>query len=148
MFSVTGTGFAGARAVAEISESVRELIRRRATSMDHIEVLMRLYEAGGEPLTATDVERGARLGPETVARCLSELITSNLVVHDAPSNAYRYAAPSADRATVDELSALYHQRPVTLVKLVYAQPPNPVKSFADAFRIRDDEGPPQGGGRS
>jgi hypothetical protein len=79
---------------------------------------------------------------------LSELISSNLVVHDAPSNTYRYAAPNADRAAVDELSALYHQRPVTLVKLVYAQPPNPVKSFADAFRIRDDEGSSGDGGTS
>jgi DNA-binding Lrp family transcriptional regulator len=148
MFAAAGTGFARARAVAEISDNVRELIRRRATSMDHIEILMRLYEAGGEPLTVTDVERGARLGPETVARSLSELVSSGLIARDAASNTYRYAAPASDRATVDELSALYHQRPVTLVKLVYAQPPSPVKSFADAFRLRDDEDPSRGGGTS
>lgn len=101
---------------------------------------MRLYEAGGEPLTSQELERGARLGPETIGRCATALANARLVSHDPASDSYRYAPPNIDRATVDELSALYHQRPVTLVKLVYAQPPNPVKSFADAFRLRDDDG--------
>ena len=103
---------------------------------------MRLYEAGGEPLSTQELERGARLGPQTVARCAMELVDAQLVSHDPASNSFRYAPRNADRPVVDELSALYHQRPVTLVKLVYAQPPNPVKSFADAFRIRPDEEKP------
>ena len=114
--------------------------------MDHVEVLMRLYEAGGEPVTSQELERGARLGPQTVARCAAELVHARLASHDPASDSYRYAPPNMDRATVDELSSLYHQRPVTLVKLVYAQPPNPVKSFADAFRLRDDDA--GGGGQS
>ena len=109
---------------------------------------MRLYEAGGEPLTSQELERGARLGPQTVARCAAELVSARLVSHDPAADSYRYAPPNVDRATVDELSSLYHQRPVTLVKLVYAQPPNPVKSFADAFRLRDDEREPGGGGNT
>lgn len=100
---------------------------------------MRLYEAHGEPLTAMELERGARLGPQTVARCATELVRAHLASHDAASSSYRYAPANEDRPAVDELSTLYHQRPVTLVKLVYAQPPSSVKSFADAFRIRDDE---------
>ena len=134
--------------MAEISDDVRELIRRRVTSMDHVEVLMRLYEASGEPLTSMELERGARLGPQTVERCATDLVTARLASHDAASSSYRYAPANVDRPTVDALSALYHQRPVTLVKLVYAQPPNPVKSFADAFRLRDDEGPSGGGKES
>jgi hypothetical protein len=125
--------------VAEISEDVRELIRRRVTSMDHVEVLMRLFEAGGEPVTTAELQRGARLGPQTVARCAAELAIARLVSHDPAADSYRYAPPNVDRPTVEELASLYHQRPVTLVKLVYAQPPNPVKSFADAFRLRDDD---------
>jgi hypothetical protein len=130
--------------VAEISDDVRELIRRRVTSMDHVEVLMRLYEAGGEALTSQQLERGARLGPQTVARCAAELVSARLVSHDPASDSYRYAPPNVDRPTVEELASLYHQRPVTLVKLVYAQPPNPVKSFADAFRLRDESAPGEG----
>lgn len=125
--------------MVEISDNVRELIRRRVTSMDHIEVLMRLYEASGEPLTTQELERGARLGPQTVARCAMDLVHAKLASHDPASSSFRYAPSNAERTVIDELSALYNQRPVTLVKLVYAQPPNPVKSFADAFRIRGDE---------
>ena len=114
--------------------------------MDHVEVLMRLFEANGEPMSAMELERGARLGPQTVARCAADLVNARLVTHDAASDAYRYTAPSIDRPTVEELSALYHQRPVTLVKMVYAQPPSPVRSFADAFRLRDEDN--SGGGQS
>jgi hypothetical protein len=146
MFSSAGTAFAEARAVAEISENVRELIRRRVTSMDHVEVLMRVFEAAGEPVTSQELERGARLGPQTVTRCATDLVNARLVSHDPASDAYRYAPPNVDRATVEELASLYHQRPVTLVKLVYAQPPSPVKSFADAFRLRDEDDVSRGGG--
>jgi RIO-like serine/threonine protein kinase len=134
--------------VVEISENVRELIRRRVTSMDHVEVLMRLYESKGETLSAQELERAARLGPQTVERCASDLVSARLASRDPASDSYRFAATQPDQATVDELSALYHQRPVTLVKLVYAQPPNPVKSFADAFRLRDDEDQSEGGDKS
>lgn len=109
---------------------------------------MRLYEANGERVSVQDLERGTRLGPQTVTRCVTELVDARLVAHDPAANAYRYAPPNADRATVDELSSLYHQRPVTLVKLVYTQPSNPVQSFADAFKLRDDEERLGGGGES
>ena len=51
--------------------------------MDHVEVLMRLYEAHGEPVTLHELERGARLGPQTVARCATELVGAQLATHDA-----------------------------------------------------------------
>ena len=107
---------------------------------------MRLFEANGEPMTAQELERGARLGPETVARCGADLVNARLISHEPASNSYRYTALNVDRPIVEELSTLYHQRPVTLVKMVYAQPPSPVKSFADAFRLRDDDRP--GGGQT
>lgn len=107
---------------------------------------MRLFEANGEPMSATELERGARLGPQTVERCAQDLVNARLVTHDVAANAYRYSPPNIDRPIVEELSALYHQRPVTLVKMVYAQPPSPVKSFADAFRLRDED--KTGGGQT
>ena len=98
---------------------------------------MRLYEAAGEPLDLTAIQRTARLGPQTTAKVLADLVSAGLVAHEPASNSYRYSALGGDRATIDTLVALYHQRPVTLVKLVYAQPPSPVTSFADAFRLRE-----------
>jgi hypothetical protein len=108
--------------------------------MDHIEVLMRLHEAAGAPVPRAEVERTSRLGPQTVERALADLVRTGLATHDAAADAFRYAPTSPqDEPAVEALSVLYHQRPVTLVKLVYSQPSGPVKSFADAFRLRGRE---------
>ena len=100
---------------------------------------MRLFEAKGQPLTLDELQRTTRLGPVTVERAAKDLVTAHLAAHDAAAGTYSFVVSNAaDRDTVTELAALYHQRPVTLVRLVYAQPPSPVKSFADAFRLRHD----------
>jgi hypothetical protein len=133
-----GTSLAAGTAVSEIPPSVRELVRDRAPSMDHIEVLMRLVDAGGAELRADEIVHQTRLGSRSVSRALEDLLTSGLVGQDRASGSFRYAPRGADdRSTVEALAKLYHQRPVTLVKLVYEQPPAPVKSFADAFRLRN-----------
>jgi hypothetical protein len=106
--------------------------------MDHIEVLMRLVDAGGAELRADEIIHQTRLGARTVSRALEDLVTSGLAARDTASGSFRYAPQGThDRTTIEALAKLYHQRPVTLVKLVYEQPPAPVKSFADAFRLRN-----------
>ena len=98
---------------------------------------MRLVEAEGADLRSDEVVHQTRLGAMEVARALDDLVTSGLATRDSASGSFRYAPRGAnDQATVVALATLYHQRPVTLVKLVYEQPPAPVKSFADAFRLR------------
>jgi len=106
--------------------------------MDHVEVLMRLFDANETMLTPPQLERATRFGPETVARALADLVVGGLVRQEPASNAYAYAPRSTrDREAVEALAAMYHQRPVTLVRMIYEQPPTAVKSFADAFRLRD-----------
>lgn len=111
--------------------------------MDHVEVLMRLYEADGTALAPMDIERDARLTPQIVERALADLVATGLARRDAAANAYLFAPGGAvERRAVEALGVMYHTRPVTLVKLIYSQPPAPVKSFADAFRLRDEPAPP------
>jgi hypothetical protein len=125
--------------VSDITQDVRTLIRERLVSMDHVEVLMRLRDAAPDLVTVPQLERSTRLGPKTVARCLADLVHGGLARQEPASNAFAYAVQTPrDTAAVDELATLYNQRPVTLVKLIYEQPPTAVKSFADAFRLRDD----------
>lgn len=116
--------------------AVRELVRHRVPTMDHVEVLMRLYEAG-KPLSMADLVQSSRLAAKTVGNVAADLVRARLAAHDAALAVFAYSASADDRAKVDALAALYNQKPVTLVKLVYAQPPTAVQSFADAFRIVD-----------
>jgi hypothetical protein len=123
----------------EIPAEVRKLVRERVGTMDHVEVLMRLHASPDAPLTASAIEASSRLGPETVQRSLDHLARAGLARHDPASNSWRMQGNADDRRAVDALSIMYHQRPVSLVKLVYEQPPAPLKLFSDAFRIRKEE---------
>ena len=40
---------------------------------------------------------------------------------------------------VVRLLQLYKERPVTLIKMVYARAKDPLRTFADAFRLRKEE---------
>ena len=97
---------------------------------------MRLYEAA-KPVSVADLVQSSRLTPKTVGHVAAELTRARLVSHDAAAGTYVYSAGAEDQPRVQALAAMYNQKPVTLVKLVYAQPPTAVQSFADAFRIVD-----------
>src|SRR5688572_29000241 len=106
--------------------------------MDHVEVLMRLFEAGGQSIPGFELQRTTHVSAKVMEQALADLMAASLVVAGDAEATYRFAPSTRDAAEATEaLSKLYHQRPVTLVKLVYTQPPNPVVLFSDAFRMRD-----------
>jgi len=47
-------------------------------------------------------------------------------------------ADPALRAHVDTLAQAYRERPVTLIRIIYALRDGKIRSFADAFRLRKD----------
>jgi len=99
---------------------------------------MRLFEADGKPVAGFELQRTTHVSAKVMEQALADLMAASLVVTGDAEATYRYAPGSRDAAEATEaLATLYHQRPVTLVKLVYTQPPNPVVLFSDAFRIGD-----------
>ena len=59
------------------------------------------------------------------------------MVEAKENNAYRYspASPELD-ALVRALTKVYNERPVTLVRMIYAPRDEKIRSFADAFRLK------------
>lgn len=103
---------------------------------------MRLHQRPDQAFTFDDLLRLAHLDLKTLDRVAAELVASGLArdTRSADGRTLQYAARSVDdRRDVDALAQLYHQRPVTLVRLVYEQPSTPLRSFADAFRVRRDK---------
>jgi hypothetical protein len=42
-------------------------------------------------------------------------------------------------AQLQQLLELYRQRPVTMIRLVYEKPSDPLRDFSDAFRLRKEK---------
>jgi len=117
---------------------VRQLIARHLATMEQVDVLLLLSRAAGQWRTGEEIRKELRIDETGVAaRTFDELRGAGLVEMDAGDPPrYRYApANPRDQAAVDLLALAYNERPVTLVRAIYARP-TPAQSFADAFRLR------------
>ena len=125
----------------ELPGEVRHLIAQHVTTMEQVEVLLLLTRSPERALTVEEIRRELRLQPTAPSpMTLTSLQDGGLVEREgAHPPRFRYApANAALRRAVELLASAYNERPVTLVRLIYERP-DPVQSFADAFRLRRDE---------
>lgn len=117
---------------------VRQLIARHLATMEQVDVLLLLARTPEQWRTGEQIRTDLRIDEQGVAaRTFSELSAAGLIETDgATPPRYRYAPSNArDKAAVELLALAYNERPVTLVRAIYARP-TPAQSFADAFRLR------------
>ncbi|GLC25299.1 hypothetical protein [Roseisolibacter agri] len=132
---------------AGLPAAVLALIGGPVASMAHAEALLLLRRVAPESRTAAAIATEAQLPtPDAARRCLAELTAAALIA-GAGDDAYRYApADDAARQAVDALAEMYQTKPVTLIRAIYSRPatptraPSAVQSFADAFRLRREDG--------
>lgn len=120
-----------------VPEGIRLLLSRNLHTVDHVTVLVALHDARNQAHTAESMSRTARLSQLQAAVVLDQLKTAGFASQSA--SGYIYHLERHDPLAVDELAEMYHTRPVTLIRAIYDRPAAPVRSFADAFRIRKPE---------
>lgn len=125
-----------------LAAEVRRLIASHLASMDHVEVLVLLHRSAPAAVTQVDAARETRRPVELLTTVMADLVNGGLASR-APGpggdDIFAFAPQSESlRRDVEQLVAVYNERPVTLIRAVYDRPPEPVKSFADAFRLRKD----------
>ena len=129
--------------VEELSEDVRRLILASVPSLDALELLIGLVRRAPAVMTPDmlDRELGARRqGSEAIVRCFQSLQTQGIVAEGPPGLfGYRPSNAELDRA-VQGLLRAYNERPVTLIRTVYAlADQRRLQAFSDAFRLRKDK---------
>lgn len=126
----------------EFPENVERFIRDHIDSVELIEVLLLLKRNPGREWTAQQVSERLYTSPRSAANRLDALRASRLVsVREDGSQAYHRFQP-ADGAllrTVDDLEKVYGERRTTVINMVFSRPDEKIRTFADAFRIREDK---------
>jgi len=104
------------------------------------EILLYLRRNAAASHTAREVAAGLKPGTAIsevdVEKHIEMLRARDLVVLDAEKRARFQPATEALRAHADTLAAAYSERPVTLIRVIYALRDAKIKTFADAFRIK------------
>jgi hypothetical protein len=127
-----------------LPEAVRTLLAERLDSIAQLELLLLLHRTAPEAWQAAMLAAELRLETAWTQRQLVQLRDAGLLVEDPPgSGTFRFeAADVALGKAVEALAICYAERRVTVVSLLYSRPRDPIRVFADAFRIRreDDDG--------
>ena len=124
---------------SELPPDVLDLIRHHLTSIDHVEVLLRLRRAGAAGESVEEVAAAMRIDRETVARALGDLADARLVAEREPAR-WGYAPQTqVERDAVERLAEAYDERPLLLVRALQSIPTSTLRLFSDAFRLRRKE---------
>lgn len=124
-----------------LPEEVKRFLETNIDSVDQLEILRVLGEDPQKEWRAIDLAGEVQTAPQTIGSHLSALNArgllslqtrgSELFCRFGPNN-----AELAERAA--RLLQAYRERPVTMIKLVYAAARDSLKTFAEAFRIKKE----------
>ena len=120
------------------SDALRDLLQQRLSSVDQIEIVLLLMRDPDRTWTAPDVAAALGTAPESAAMRLFLLASTGLIIFEAAAGIPRYRYAGGDAAThalLSELNELYTADRRIVAALVGA-PPDPLRSFADAFKLK------------
>jgi hypothetical protein len=128
---------------AELPAEVRQLIYSSVPSIDALEVLMQVVRHQDRPHTVPELIEALRPAAvtEPVVREALALFRTQGILSETPEGRIlsRPDSPELSRA-VGLLLRAYNERPVTLIRTVYAiADAKKIQAFADAFKIKKDE---------
>ena len=123
-----------------ISQHVRAFVDQNIDSAELLETLLLVHSGGEREWTPEQVAQSIYTVPAGATRRLEQLVEMGLATSNGAADpAYRYAPTRpALAAQVDALAQAYRAGRVAVINLIYNKPPDPLRSFADAFKLRKD----------
>ena len=118
-----------------ISESLQQFLQQRLPSIEQIDIVLLLRGDRSRAWAAPEVAQELRMPPESAAMRLFLLASSGVLSFEAAGGAPRYRYTGADEALIDELAEAYETDRSSVAAAVGA-PPDPIRSFADAFKFK------------
>lgn len=123
--------------MAEISESLYRFVREHVTTVAALDVLLLLHAHAGRDWTAQEIALQLRGSDAAITDYLAYFVRTGLLQRSGAN--YRFkAADNPAAPLVTQLAAVYNERPVTLVNLIYAGRKEALRLLADAFKLKKD----------
>lgn len=123
---------------APITEELRSFLARYVRSIEHIEILCLLAENPNKAWTASEVFKAIQSSTTSVAHCL-RFFSDNRLLKMESEDCWRFSPAPELAASVLGLVHAYRAKRVAITELIYTLPLDPVRDFADAFKIRKDK---------
>ena len=125
-----------------LPEDVRRFVDEYVESLDQLEILRVLSEDPGREWSAAEVATEIHAEPSAVAASLAALGGRGLLTLSARGvdSVARHGARTPElEDRVSRVLNFYLERPVTMIKYVYARANERLRAFSDAFRLRKED---------
>lgn len=119
----------------DISSDVRKLIDQCIRTVGHLETLLFLYQNRPQAYSALEISRELRTNEALAEHQLEELCPQTI---ERSGGQYKFTSTKENDATLQKLSDLYRERRHAIINYIYSKPPDALRSFADAFKIKKD----------
>lgn len=123
----------------EFSETFRTFVNKHITSVEQIEVLLILVANPNRVWPIAEISAILRSSPNSIASRLEALRNAKLA-KGTFEEGFQYAASGRSHQMVEMLQEEYGARRFSVIELVFSKP-DPMQSFAEAFRLREEERP-------
>ncbi len=118
-----------------LSKQVISFIKECVPIVEALQVLLALHRDASKVWTLEDLARETRVSGFVAADCIRIFRSHGLIA--GPESGFHYGPVKAELAqTVDALAQAYVERPVSVIRAIYA-PPSNVQALADAFRLKE-----------
>jgi hypothetical protein len=120
---------------AQFSDEFCRFLQTTVPSVDAAELLLRLHRDPARWWSAAELT-AAPLAEADLARYLETLQARGLIANDPDQRVQYQPASAVLDSYVRTLAQAYSERPVTLIRVIYALRDSKIRSFADAFKLR------------
>jgi hypothetical protein len=125
---------------ADFSDDFCRFLRSAVPTVDAAELLLLLSRERERWWSAQEaaaaLQPGVSLGEADAARYLGAFQAGGLVATNPDKRVQYRPAHSGIEAHVATLAQAYRERPVTLIRVIYALRDSSIQSFADAFKLK------------
>jgi hypothetical protein len=132
----------GVVAEGDIPPEVQRFIAETIDAADQLDILLLLYRNPERAFTALEVSQAVFTVASSATLRLEALVARGLLTSSGTADpAYRYQPATEELARrADQLAAVYQANRVGVIQLLFARPPDPLQTFADAFRFKGKGG--------
>ena len=120
---------------AQFSDEFCRFLQTTVPSVDAAELLLRLQRDPARWWSAGELA-ATPLAEADVARYLETFQARGLIANDPDRRVQYQPASAVLDSYVRTLAQAYSERPVTLIRVIYALRDSKIRSFADAFKLR------------
>jgi hypothetical protein len=141
--SADGAVLVGVAVAEPFPEDLDRFLEANIESVDQLEILRVLGEEPGREWPIHELAGALHVGEQDTARNVWALQGRGLLTAERrdPVAVCRSGANSPDlERLVQRLLQLYRERPVSMIRIVYARAADPLRKFSDAFRLRGEGG--------